>query len=386
MLKRTGQPCVLHIAALSDEVALPTLRRTAQVIATKGVAQVLLALHDRSGPDGAWPAEIAEVSAVRCARISLLGKVRALQAELAEISRETIPNAVHMHGLTACLLGWQAFKGSSSESRVLYSPHWTPARLSWSGVLLSRFFRAGLTPVHSSAALADSLTEAYVLSRLLNRSVDVLPYAVSGVFFASPRTPAAPALVVANGSGAEAVDSIARLCVLFNSREARVPFIWLGRAERADAAKLRAANVRVLDGAEDAETAQALSHASLYLHLSPHDQEPHAVARAMAAGVPCLVSDTLAHRAVIRHGETGYVCVSERDFAEKMTVLLRDAAERRRLGEAARAEAERRFTLRHFETALLRAYGFGARKPARPAEIRLAAAHAAAPRAASSTL
>ena len=59
-------------------------------------------------------------------------------------------------------------------------------------------------------------------------------------------------------------------------------------------------------------------------------------------------------------------------------------AERRRLGEAARAEAERRFTLRHFETALLRAYGFGG-KPARPAEIRLVAAHAAAPRAASST-
>lgn len=383
MLKRTGQQCVLHIAALSDEAALPTLRRTTQVIATKGVAQMLLVLHHGRDPDGAWPAEI---SAVRYARVSLLGKVRALQAELAEISCETIPHAVHMHGLTACLIGWQAFRGSSSESRVLYSPHWTPSRLSWSGVLLGRFFRAGLTPIHSSAALAGSLTEAYALSRLLNRSVDVLPYTVSDVFFATPRTQTTPSPVVANGSGGEAVDSIARLCVLFNSREVRVPFIWLGRVARGDAAKLRAANVRVLDGAEDAETAQVLSHASLYLQLSPHNQELHAVAQAMAAGVPCLVSDTLAHRSVIRHGETGYVCVSERDFVEKMTILLRDAAERTRLGEAARAEAERRFTLRHFETALLRAYGFGARKPPRPAEIRLAAAHAAAPRSASSTL
>jgi hypothetical protein len=396
-MKRNGQRCVLHVAALRDEVALPTLRRTAHVLAARGVAQVLLALGDGRGLD-AWPAELAaEVSPVRWVRPSLLGRVRALQAELAGISCETIPYAVHMHGLTACLLGWQALRGSSLESRVLYSPHWTSFRLSWPGVLLGRFFRAGLTPIHSSAALASSLTEAYALSRLLHRSVDVLPYTVSDVFFASPRTQATPAPVVASGSGAEAVDSIARLCVLFNTREARLPFAWLGRAERGDAAKLRAANVQVLDGTNEAESAQVLSRASLYLHLSRDEQEPHAVAQAMAAGVPCVVSDTLAHRAVIRHGETGYVCTSERDFVERMTFLLRDEAERRRLGEAARAEAERRFTLPHFETAVLRAYGFHAGKPARRAElglvvapgrraeVGLAAAPAAAPRAAPST-
>ena len=174
--------------------------------------------------------------------------------------------------------------------------------------------------------------------------------------------------MVANGSGPKR--SIrSRLCVLFNSREARVPFVWLGRAERADAAKLRAANVQVLDGAKDAETRRCC-RASLYLHLSRDEQEPHAVAQAMAAGVPCVVSDTLAHRAVIRHGETGYVCTSERDFVERMTVLLRNEAERRRLGEAARAEAERRFTLRHFETAVLRAYGFPAGKARPPSRNR----------------
>jgi hypothetical protein len=387
MLKRDGQRCVLHVAALSDEVALPTLRRTAQVIANRGVAQIVLTLDDGRGLDAAWPPEVAaEVSPVHFARLSLLGRVRALHTEVARISCERIPYAVHMHGVTACLLGWQALRGSSLNSRALYSPHWAPFRLSWASVLLGQCLRAGLVPIHSSAALAGSLTEAYALSRILKRSVDVLPYAVSDLFFASPRTQATPAPVVASGSGAEAVDSIARLCVLFNSREARVPFAWLGRAEGADAAKLRAANVQVLDGADDAETAQVLSSASLYLHWSPHEHEPHAVAQAMAAGAPCLVSDTLAHRALIRHGETGYVCTSERDFVERMIGLLRDEAERRRLGEAARAEAERRFTLRHFETALLRAYGFAARKPARPAEIRLAAACATAPRAASSNL
>lgn len=385
MVKHGRQLCV-HVAALRDEVAVPTLRRTARVIAGTGATQVLLALDDGRGPEAAWPEELAQLSPVRCARLSLLGRVRALQGELARLSCERIPYAVHMHGLTACLLGGHALRGSPLESRVLYSPHWTSFQPSWSSVLLGRFLRAGLEPTRSSAALAVSLTEACALSRLLNRSVDALPHPVSDVFFASPRTQESPAAVVATGLGAQAINLIARLCVLFNSREERVAFAWLGRVERADASKLRAAKVEVLDGADDAETAQALSRASLCLHWSTCEHEPHAVAQAMAAGVPCLVSDTLAHRTVIRHGETGYVCTSERDFVERMTVLLRDPAERKRLGDAARSEAGRRFTLGHFETAVLRAYGLSATKPAaRRPDIRLAAA-GAVPRATPSTV
>jgi hypothetical protein len=74
--------------------------------------------------------------------------------------------------------------------------------------------------------------------------------------------------------------------------------------------------------------------------------------------VPCLVTDIPPHRALINHGETGFVCTSERDFLEKLIFLLRQPEERRRLGEAARAEAGRRFTWRHYERAVLRAYGF----------------------------
>jgi glycosyltransferase involved in cell wall biosynthesis len=378
---QTRPLCVLHVAAPRDEVALPTLRRTAQVIATEGLAQVLLTLDDGFGLEPAWLAKLpSEVRRVRCAALFLLGGARALQRELARLSYEKILYAVHMHGLTACLLGWQALRTRSLEGKVLYSPHSTPFRMSWENVLFRRFLRAGLAPIDCSAALAASLAEGCALSRLLNRSVDVLPQAVSDIFFASPRTLATPAPVVAGGSGGEAVDLAARLCVLFNSREARLPFAWLGRTGRTHAAKLRAADVQVLDDEQDAETAQVLARASLYLHLSPHDYELHAVARAMAAGVPCLVSDALAYRAVVRNGETGYVCTSERDFVEKMTVLLRDGAERKRLGEAARAEAEGRFTLRHFETAVLRAYGFPERTPfRRPSLPASAVAHHAVP-------
>ena len=78
----------------------------------------------------------------------------------------------------------------------------------------------------------------------------------------------------------------------------------------------------------------------------------------IAAGVPCLATDTLAHRVMLRHGETGLICAGDLDFVEKLILLLRDASERERIGQAARAEAGRLFTQRHFETAVLRAYGF----------------------------
>jgi glycosyltransferase involved in cell wall biosynthesis len=181
---------------------------------------------------------------------------------------------------------------------------------------------------------------------------------VSGIFFEAPRQEDARPSVLANGFGVEAVDVVSRLSVLLNSRDARIPFSWLGTAEARLRAQLEAAGVMVLDTQDHAESAQSLSRASAFAHISSGGRLPIAIAQAMAAGVPCLVSDTPQHRALIRHGETGFICTSERDFLEKLIFLLRDRAERQRVGEAARAEAGRCFTLGHFERAILRAYGF----------------------------
>jgi glycosyltransferase involved in cell wall biosynthesis len=114
----------------------------------------------------------------------------------------------------------------------------------------------------------------------------------------------------------------------------------------------------VLESADDARRAERLSHAAIFLDLSLRDRGPLVLAQAMASGLPCLASDIRSHRALIHHGENGLICTSEWDFLEKIILLLRDRAERKRLGEAARADAMRRFTFRDFETAILRAYGF----------------------------
>jgi hypothetical protein len=358
MLMQRREPCVLHVADVADGEALETLCRTTQVIATAGVDQVLLVLAGSRDEDVIWSAALAaEVRPVRCSGAAPFGRLRALQSEFSKIASERELRAVHLHGLGPCLLGSRALKGSPLRGRLLYSPHLACSASPWTAALLGRLLQSLLEPLQGAAVTA-SLMEAQTLSKLLNRSAEVLPHPVSDAFFEAARQEGARPSVLADGFGARAVDIVTRLSVLLNSREDRVPISWLGMAEAGARAQLDAASVPVLAAPDDVERAQSLSRASAFIHISSGNRVPLAAAQAMAAGVPCLVSDTPPHRALIRHGETGFVCTSERDFLEKLILLLRDRVERERIGQAARAEAERCFTSRHFERAILRAYGF----------------------------
>lgn len=358
MLTEPLDACVLHVAEGEDGDALETLCRTTQVIAGVGMAQVLLVLTARRDADEIWSAALAaEVRPLRCAASSPFGRLRALRSAFAALARERAVQVVHLHGVGPCLLGARALRGSRLQGRVLYSPHLACSASPWSAALLGRLLQSHLEPLHGAAVTA-SLTEAQTLSKLLNRSAEVLPHPVSSVFFGARRQEGERPGVLAEGFGNEAVAVVTRLSVLLNGREARVPIAWLGGARAAARAQLEAAGVQVLAIPDDAERAQTLARASAFIHIAAGNRVPLAAAQAMAVGVPCLVSDTPPHRALIRHGETGFVCTSERDFLEKLILLLRDREERERIGEAARADAERRFTLRHFERAVLRAYGF----------------------------
>jgi hypothetical protein len=357
---REAQLRVLHVTALGDRQALETLSHAARVVDRLGADQSLIALDEGAGAHVASPPALAaETRTLGCVGFSIFGKVRALQMEFARQSEENL-YAVHLHGISACCLGAQALAGSRLQSRVVYSPHLAAPR--WSAPLLGRFWQSRLVATRHSAVTASPV-EAQTLSKLLNRSTEVLPYPVAEVYFGAPRLEAARPQVLTDGLGREAADVVSRLSVLLNGREARVPIAWLGRPHPGVRTQLAASGVDALEVEHDVARARALSRASVFVHISSGAGLPIAVAQAMAAGVPCLVSDTPPHRALIDHGETGFVCTSERDLLEYAVLLLRNPQERRLVGEAARSEAARRFKWRHFERALLRAYGFSAGKP-----------------------
>ncbi|HTM62837.1 MAG TPA: glycosyltransferase family 4 protein [Burkholderiales bacterium] len=369
MLNRAHDAYVVHVAGVRDGEALETLCRTTAVIAAVGVKQVLLDYGHGAG--AIWPAALpVEVRPLRATGPSLFAKVRALQSAFSTLACERMLYAVHLHGAGPCLLGSHALKGTALPGRVLYSPHLAHAGSSWTVALLSRLLQRFLQP-HDCAAVTASLAEAQTLSRLLNRSAEVLPNPVDAMFFEVDRRESARPDVLVDGFGAEAVEVVTRLSILLNARASRVAIAWLSAAGAEPRARLHAANVEVLDVADEAARARLLSKAWAYVHLAAGNRVPYGVAQAMAAGVPCLVSDTPSHRALIRHGETGFVCTSERDLLERLIHVLRDAEERQDISEAARAEAKRRFTSKHFEKAILRAYGFSsiAKGPARALQV-----------------
>ena len=357
---RDGPLCIIHVAAPADDKAVATLYRTTPLLSASGIRQVVLAIDDKPEGNVSFPAGTsalgAEVRSLRIARLSLLGKIRALQAQFQEFVHEGSLYAVHLHGMGACLLGSRALMASATRARVVCSTLGVGRSSGWASALLGRLLQNQLAAMNY-AVLAASQPEAEALSRLLNRSADLLPYPVGDVFFEVARSEEMPPIVIADGPGMHAVKIVTRLCVLLNGRATRVRFSWLGVPDGHARAALDAANVEILAALDDGEKARHLSRASAVLHLSMADGLPLGVAEAMAAGVPCLASDTPPHRAVIRHGDTGLICTSQRDFLERLVGLLRDRNERRRLGEAARAEAGRSFTLRQCQNALLRAYG-----------------------------
>ena len=370
---REPDVCVLHIAARERE-ALETLCHTMQVISALGVGQVLLLLDEVIGADRARLAvPAAEVRRLRYSGSSIGGKIRALQQELARLAHERSVYAVHMHGAQPCLLGSRALRSRPLQVHVLYSPHLALAASPWTAPV-RHLVQLPFEPLEG-AALTASPAEAQALSKLFKRSADVLPHPVTDLFFEAARQDAQRPGVLAEGTGAEALDVVSRLCVLLNGRDARLPFSWLGEASARAREQLAAAGIELLEPRDDLDRARALSRAWVFIHISAERRVPAALAQAMAAGLPCLVSDTSVHRALIRHGETGFVCTSERDFLEKLVLLLRDPSERRQMGEAARAEAERCFRLRQFEKAILRVYGFSRSQPTRAP--RLAAASSA---------
>jgi glycosyltransferase involved in cell wall biosynthesis len=119
---------------------------------------------------------------------------------------------------------------------------------------------------------------------------------------------------------------------------------------------LTAANVGVLDARNESEHASRLAAGWIYIALGGTRGFPLFLAQAMAAGLPCVATDCPQHQEVIRDGETGFLCQSERDMIGRIAMLVDCPTLRARIGKAAREEAKRRFGEARFNANLLAAY------------------------------
>jgi glycosyltransferase involved in cell wall biosynthesis len=102
---------------------------------------------------------------------------------------------------------------------------------------------------------------------------------------------------------------------------------------------------RALDGAtltghlEGTNLARAIASADLMINPSTTETFGNVILEAMASGVPVISADAPNARALINPDETGMLCnpADASDYVRAAIRLIEDPAERRRIGEVARA-------------------------------------------------
>lgn len=346
-------PRVVHVAGAATEDVIRFLGPTTYALAGAGREQTVVMI------DGARPGALHETVEVLIA--SRAGSPLSQWAALLRRCREAVLarplHAVHLHGLLPGVIGAWAARSMDAPVPIYYSPYSTSHPLRSLALLAIRSVLA----TRRGAAIVTLPDDAKAFERW--HATDLIELPVADVFFDASRREAAQPLIVGGGGaiGARGVDVFAQLAVLLGGEELHLSFVWIGPVSAPVRTPLDAAGVEVSDSASDAERASRLSAAWIYLAVADAaGGDTIGLVEAMSAGLPCVAIDCPQHRALIRDGENGYLCASERDAIERLALLIDDPALRERLGTAARQEARRRFGASAFASKLLSAYALSA--------------------------
>jgi glycosyltransferase involved in cell wall biosynthesis len=274
----------------------------------------------------------------------------------AELARGPL-RAVHLHGLWPFLVGAVAVRAAGVSSPIFYSPHASESlgRLRSIVSFVLQLLRPVLHTSHSTA-IVNVLDEVRAFDTW--NMVELVESPVGDAFLTVPRNEARHPLIVTGGrvQSRQSAELMAQLAVLLSGDDLEVSFNWIGSVEPASRLRLQAAQVAVFDATSDAECASRLAAGWIYVAPGGTRGFPVFLVEAMAAALPCVALDCPQHRALIRHGETGFLCDSDRSMIECIAALIDSPALRERIGAAAREEAARRFDAAQFGARLRAAY------------------------------
>lgn len=340
-------PRVVHLVGAVDHDALRFLAPATHALAHAGVEQsVVLVDHRRLRHHLTAFHDQAEL-VLSPALPNRLARWRAVVRTFVGVVEAVRPRAVHLHGPLPCLAGPLVLRGASRPPRVCYSLH---------GVGLASLLVAARAGARTRPAAAGGSAQPLAL----------LGEPVGAVFFETRRHEARHPLVVTASRSLQvrSSETFAQLAVLIGGDDLRIAFNWVGPADPVSRQRLKAADVGVFDPDDalelgldhDAVRASRLAAGWVYVAGAGGRAFPIELVEAMALGLPCVALDTVRHRDVIRHGESGFLYSSHADLLERVAQLIDTPALRIEMGARARELARARFSVRRFGERLLAAY------------------------------
>ena len=245
--------------------------------------------------------------------IRLKDDAKALLA-LVKIGRSVRPDIIHLHSAKAGVLGRLAYWFTASP--VFYTPHGYSFLMRQAGPLKRGFYRSiefAMARLRNTtiACSKGELEETLPLTKralLINNGIDRRE--IDRCLDCPPRQGGR----ARRGGGWYTVFTIGRICgqknpELFNRIALAMPetrFLWIGDGELRDV--LNAPNIEVTGWVSRREVLLLASRADCFLLPSLWEGLPISLLEAMYLGKPCVVSDVVGNRDVIRNGENGFVC------------------------------------------------------------------------------
>jgi glycosyltransferase involved in cell wall biosynthesis len=354
---------IVHVTECLASGTMNFLMQATRELAAAGASQVLL--YSRR-PD--TPADVRSLFDARVEMIELPVLGRAYSAYAKALRKAVLAQlydgadvTVHLHSSKAGFIGRLALMGLRRPPKVFYSPHGL-SFLNRRYIVPSVAFRA-LEWIAARAVpctpVGCSRSEAALLGSISPTVPRVLENAVDDSFFNVQPARTTPPLVITMGRACyqKAPERFAEMAVRFQIADVAARFVWIGSGDVATEARLRAAGVEVTGWVDQAQVQALLGEASLYVQTSRWEGMPLSVLQALAAGLPCVVTDVVGNRDAVRQGITGFVV----DGADAMLVsarrLLQDDELRHRMAHAARLDALERFGSHSFRSRLCQLYG-----------------------------
>ena len=362
MTSVTTQPKILHVTECLAAGTLAFLAQATRELVESGVRQVLVFSRR---PD--TPPAVESLFDPRVELIELPGPAhsyvryfKALRAAIAHQVQDPDCVAIHLHSSKAGFLARLALAGMRTHPPVFYSPHGL-SFLDRRYLVPSLVFSAleWLAARTDCTLVGCSRGEAALLGKVGGHQARILENAVDDSFLAIQRREATPPLVISMGRACrqKAPEHFADLATRFQIAEVPARFVWIGNGEPAYEDRLRAAGVQVTGWLGREEIQNLLREASVYVQTSRWEGMPLSVLQALAAGVPCVVTNVVGNRDAVRQGITGYVVNGLDETLIAVRRLLRDDKLRRRFSMSARRDARERFSGASFRARLCRLYG-----------------------------
>ncbi|WP_295645587.1 glycosyltransferase [uncultured Methylibium sp.] len=351
---------VVHLAwRLSDSI-FGFIGPATEALARAGLAQCIVLVDDaeasRLMPRLPRDVELVTVPDAR----DPLRLHKDLGDALRTVLQRTPPRAVHLHGFTALTIGSAIARREAGDARLYFSPHLLRALGATAPLLRALpggwLRHSGL--LDGQRMIVNRLEEAYTLHQLTRQPMQVVESAVAPAYFDAATSESRHPLIVTGSQRDDrrGVELFAQLAVLLSGSDLRLSFNWIGRLGAASVARLKAANVGYFEIDDDAAIAARL--AAGWVFLAPGDSPgfPAFLAQAMAMGLPCVAMESPEHTDLLRDRETGFLCRSDVEAMERIARLIDEPLLRRQIGQAARREAQSRFSPESFRGSLYAAY------------------------------